>query len=303
MATKPTIANAEWASNANIASGPQSGQTTKNDPGLATRQAGAVPGRGIVGRTMNWLLNQFYLWCVYVNDLHNSVDFLNKNYTFTGNHVFNGEFQVSAPLSGAEFLTQIVCDDHITTNGASKIIAAIGASGAVRARSRFDFCDSSGVVANATRTDIPVLLQEGYSDVDNTGALLYYEGGGTRVTVAAAGSQLYFVPLNRLLRPGCVLTGAKVGFGNGALAAVAPNLLVRKRVQNTASGNAPAYATQGAAVVGNTASGTDIMDTGARAHTVAAGEEWQLQIESSDVAFTINWIAVSFTEPGPGVCG
>lgn len=71
MASKPTLADAEWATNATISGSPivgQNGLTTKDDPGLATRQAGGVPGKGIRARTLNFLLHQFYSWAAYLSD-------------------------------------------------------------------------------------------------------------------------------------------------------------------------------------------------------------------------------------------
>ena len=92
MATKPTIANSAWATDAAFSSGPANGKPTKVDP-TATKAQGWRPGDalGFVAAWANYMLNQFYLWCVYVNDLHNSADFLNKSYTWlTGIHRFTG---------------------------------------------------------------------------------------------------------------------------------------------------------------------------------------------------------------------
>lgn len=123
MAAKPTLANAEWSTTATISGSPvvgQNGLTTKDDPGLATRQAGGIPGKGIRARTLNWLLNQLYLWAVYLNDLHNSSAFLTQNYAWTGDHTFDRNytydsaqaFTVLTPLSAGYAFNNFVLDSN-----------------------------------------------------------------------------------------------------------------------------------------------------------------------------------------------
>lgn len=86
----PTLTTQTWANDTNIASGPQIGQTTKLQPSNGYLAAGAVPGRSIPGRYMNWLFNTLLAWCYYLGDLHNQLQFLNKSYTWiTGTHTFS----------------------------------------------------------------------------------------------------------------------------------------------------------------------------------------------------------------------
>lgn len=92
MATKPTIADSAWATDANFSSGDASGTPTKVNP-TGIKSQGWRPGDalGFVAAWANYIYNQFYLWCVYLNDLHNSAEFLNKSYTWlTGMHRFTG---------------------------------------------------------------------------------------------------------------------------------------------------------------------------------------------------------------------
>lgn len=80
-----------WASDTNIATGTEAGTPTKVDPGSGYEQQGFVPGATFVGPYVNRLLNRLCAWLVlYVKDLHNQVEFLNKAYTWTAAHVFNG---------------------------------------------------------------------------------------------------------------------------------------------------------------------------------------------------------------------
>lgn len=103
MATKPTIANITWAADANFASGPANGTPTKVAPSAIAAQ-GWRPGDalGFVGAWFNYLLNQYFLWCTYLGDLHNSTDFLNKAYNWTANHTFSADVGIytTATING-----------------------------------------------------------------------------------------------------------------------------------------------------------------------------------------------------------
>jgi hypothetical protein len=99
MATKPTIADAAWATDTNFASGPASGTPTKVDP-TGIKAQGWRPGDalGYVGAWFNYMMNQAYLWFTYLGDLHNSADFLNKAYTWvTSVHRFTGGIRMVNP--------------------------------------------------------------------------------------------------------------------------------------------------------------------------------------------------------------
>jgi hypothetical protein len=70
------VSDPVFASDATFSSGPESG---------SNMQQGLVPGLKFVGPYLNFLLNRLCAWIVlYVKDLHNQVEFLNKNYAFTG---------------------------------------------------------------------------------------------------------------------------------------------------------------------------------------------------------------------------
>lgn len=70
MAAKPSdpLTTIPWATDTNLSSGPQSGQTTKFAPSLAYMQQGCVPGRSAPGRYMNYFFNQLYQWMLYLHD-------------------------------------------------------------------------------------------------------------------------------------------------------------------------------------------------------------------------------------------
>src|ERR1044072_7899936 len=97
MATKPTVSDAEFASDALFLSGAESGLAVRADPGAGTRKQGFIAEMTLIPQWVNFTLYQFYLWCVYVNDLHNSAGFLSQNYHWTGTHQWDVE------LLGASF--------------------------------------------------------------------------------------------------------------------------------------------------------------------------------------------------------
>lgn len=109
MAAKPSTVP-DWASDTNYSSGPQVGLSTKLAPSSGYRNQGCVPEKSAPGRFMNWLFNLFSIWCAYLDDLHNSADFLNKSYTWlTGVHRFtNGLRAAGISLEGA---TEVVYTD------------------------------------------------------------------------------------------------------------------------------------------------------------------------------------------------
>jgi len=119
MATKPTIADAEWATDALMTSAPDVDEQAKSptlDPGTSYRKQGWIPNTNFIGRYMNWILNQFYLWAVYLNDLHNSTAFLSQAYTWTGAHTFN--------TAEATFAQEIQANGGIDTNGGGILTGA-----------------------------------------------------------------------------------------------------------------------------------------------------------------------------------
>ena len=86
---KPTIANAVWATDANIASGAETGSPTKVDPGAGYSAQGAVPGLQFVAPYWNYKLNQYYQWAQYLDNLPNESAFLGANFNWTGLHKFD----------------------------------------------------------------------------------------------------------------------------------------------------------------------------------------------------------------------
>ena len=101
MATKPSdpATTIPWATDTAFSSGPDTGLSTKSTPPAGYIAQGCVPSRSAPGRFMNFFFNQLYLWCLYLYDLHNSVDFLNKVYAWTGAHTFSTTVGVSGVLS------------------------------------------------------------------------------------------------------------------------------------------------------------------------------------------------------------
>jgi hypothetical protein len=77
-----------FGTDANLASGTESGSTVILEPAAAVKAQGWVPGVTFVGRWWNWWANLVYQWIQYVDGLHNEVQFLNKLYSWTNQHNF-----------------------------------------------------------------------------------------------------------------------------------------------------------------------------------------------------------------------
>lgn len=73
-----------WATDASFSSGPKSGSVTKVQPSSGALAQGDVPGQPYRAERHNWLWNLICAWLFYLSDLHNQVQFLNKDYHFTG---------------------------------------------------------------------------------------------------------------------------------------------------------------------------------------------------------------------------
>ena len=82
MAAKPTLSNAEWATDATFSSGPDSGQNTKVSASAGVKAQGWRPGDalGYVGAWFNYWMNQIYAWMAYLSDGD-----LTGNHSITGN--------------------------------------------------------------------------------------------------------------------------------------------------------------------------------------------------------------------------
>lgn len=89
MATKPTN-TAVWATDTtNTTVGAvENGQTVKLEPSTGVKQQGWIAGEEAPARWMNWWKNTVHTWVLYLDDLHNSTEFLNKAYAWVGAHSF-----------------------------------------------------------------------------------------------------------------------------------------------------------------------------------------------------------------------
>ena len=87
MAAKPTLSNAEWATDATFSSGPDAGQATKVSAGAGVKAQGWRPNDalGFVGAWFNYWMHQIYSWMAYLSDGD-----------LTGNHSITGELTMPA---------------------------------------------------------------------------------------------------------------------------------------------------------------------------------------------------------------
>lgn len=62
---------------------------TTLEPDEAQKAAGFANGEKPPARWHNWLFNGFYRWILYLANLHNEVEFLNKVYHWSEGHIFH----------------------------------------------------------------------------------------------------------------------------------------------------------------------------------------------------------------------
>lgn len=254
-----------WASDANFSSGPESGTATKVSPGAGALAQGWVPGLGFVGPYGNYILNLLCSWIVgYLKDLHNQVEFLNKAYTFTGAHVYNGStitgtssIDMAAPIGGNRFLI-----DH--------------------ASNTYDY--------KAARADtVPVMLG-GTGDYDTSADTFQYKNAVDYPVSSGAGTRV----LEFRLPPGAVLTSVKAGV-------VAPSGTVSMSVYKYTLdllGGSPTLTQLGST---DTTGGTtyEVLDSGAFTDTASSGSYYRVHISASAANQELRSCLATFDNPGP----
>lgn len=267
--TWPTTTTTTWADNANIASGPQSGSTTKLEPSDGYKQAGAVPGRSIPGRYMNWLFNKIVAWCYYVGDLHNQTQFLNKSYAWiTGTHSFATAttFASDVTIGG-----DTVCGD-ISVNNAKNYLYTGG--------------------GKTYEVAIPLA---GQALLNHDSGATTWGPGTTDGTIACTGTaSAIAIPIKQVLRQGCTITRVRMAYDSAGTGA---KIELKKRVVDPASATSPAEST----IDSDTAAGAgvEILDTGTFAEAVDDLTEYYVVVTSSATLGDIaRWLVVSITASG-----
>lgn len=269
MATKPTIANAEWATDATFTSGDQSGQNTKLDPGAAWRKQGFVKRMILIPKYLNYWFNQVYQWCLYLSDLHNSSGFLGQAYTFTS--TITADSLVSSN------------DIDATTN--------IDAGGSITAGVDFRAVgDYKYTAAKTFSVSVPLAGVGTTNWGDGSGALNWYPSTVDGALVCDSTAKKVAVSLKQILRTGYTITRVRAAYE--AVGANASMELI-KRVVDPTSTSAPAESVEASDTASST---TKIMDTGTISEAVAPLEDWYVVFTSSaSVADNIRWLVIDFS--------
>lgn len=289
MATKPTIADAEFASDALFASGVQSGQAVRADPGAATRKQGFIAKMLLVPKWVNFTIHQLYLWCVYLNDLHNSAGFLSEAYTWTNNHEFNGG--VGITVSGTVFTADVIATGGVTG-------ALVASTGLVRATTDFTYATPPSRVKL-----IPLLNRDENGAGTATGWSRALTGTTVKCVCSSDGDELQ-IDLSPYLPNGSTLTKVRAGITQGNTGAVTDlTMKVYRNIVDKTTPSSVAVAQLGATDTADD-SGDDVLDSGAISQLVdTANHYYMVQIKASSAAATdadtLWWIEVTFTDPGP----
>lgn len=271
------VSDPVFASDATFSSGPESGSNTKVDPGASYMQQGLVPGLKFVGPYLNFLLNRLCAWIVlYVKDLHNQVEFLNKAYTWTGTHTFG--------LAGA----WVVAGGSNTITGAGNLdttgtleAAAIQIDNGV---AEFGYkAQRSG-----RAKQIPLITQK-----MTTGANPWEYDGTTGGLISTGGGSC---KLALELPSGCTITALTVG-----LTAPSGTITVALFREAIDTGTGVVTQTQIGANADNGVS-TSFVSTGIGAvgEVVAnTARRYVVQLNADAASQEVHYIFVVFTDPGP----
>jgi hypothetical protein len=253
-----------WATDTNLASGPQSGQTTKLEPSAGIKAQGAVPGFSAPGRWRNWLDNMFCQWCAYLNNLENETAFLTANFTWSGVHLF--------------------------TSSAGTLIAKILLAGS--GLGEIFYTDNAGVAAPRARKMLLPLVTDGFWFRNVT------------VTNGWTGTDLANQPLRLaiVLPRGCVITKVEACALKGGAGGTGWKLDVYKfaRAVNVPS----VATQLGSTATSGTSATTSTQDSGTLAETVDNdANAYEAIVTSSSTAASsqdrLNWVLVYFNDPGP----
>lgn len=277
MATKPSNL-ASWGTDTNFSSGPENGTAVKVEPSAGAKSQGWVPGQPFRGPRMNWWQNTVYTWIQYLNDLHNSADFLNKSYAWiTGAHSFGG---------------------GVTTNGALDVNGAVTVAQDI-------VLDGGG---NLPRYDTPLshtiqvpttsLVADSSADV-----LEWFNSNAALLKTATGNYRCQF-----RLPSGSTVQDVFVTMQHQAAAGTAMTISVtRVRYNGSSAPTLGALRSTGSNLVaaGSTGTGSqNITFTPDQNASVTADDWFEIRIFASDVASSgtadlIRSIRVAFLDPGP----
>jgi hypothetical protein len=207
MATKPSTLPL-WATDTNLASGSQSGQTTKLEPSLGYKQQGSVPGKSAPGRYMNWLFNLIYSWCVYLDDLHNSSGFLSQSYTWlTGVHRFtNGVRAAGVSLEGANEVVYTDASGVAAPKTRSTLLRLDDACGNSNLGLNWSRAGAGNIYAAGTSDSTPVQIRLPQGAVINSVRAWVDDGGSGTISMS-----VYAVSRNPV--SGAISLGSPLGSG------------------------------------------------------------------------------------------
>lgn len=279
------VSDPVFASDTNFSSGPESGTPTKVDPGLSYMQQGLVPGLKFVGPYLNLLLNRLCSWItLYVKDLHNQVEFLNKAYTFTGIHTHTND---------------LVCNNPVTCVSTLDVTSGITGTSFVQATNfRINHASNefSYLSARSRTVMVPVVVSS-----DN-GAIQWSldATNGTAFSSTSASTRHLKVPLSAYLPRGATLTSVRAGVQDSGSNAI--SMLVYQQAEDKATMGAPVLNQLGTTYTTGGGAAPTLATTGAFTHTIdkTSSTYWAFFTvpAGSDINY-VRWVEVNYDDNGP----
>jgi hypothetical protein len=267
-----------WATDANIATGAETGSPTKVDPGAPYVAQGGVPGAQFVAPYWNYVVNNHYQWLAYLADLDTDAYFLGQTYTWTATHTF-------AATTHGGVATHNALGNFTALSRHSGIQLVTGGN--------VVYTDSAGAAApRATTKFLPLAVQVGPTYAAGTWAVNVF-GNGELSAVGAAADGFMWIDLPS----GTVLTRVYVGLTDGAAQPLV--WTVERETPNIASGVTTYAALGGGAVTSAGSAAFQNTSTAAFTETIANGNcRYRIKFAASAAGIKIHHVYVTFNDIG-----
>lgn len=266
----------DWATDATYATGPEVGDPPRLEPSSGFKAQGFIATEEAAARHINWALGALGDWTAYVDGLPTDADFVDEDFAWGGEHVFEGD---------VTFETLTTFDVGFLTTG---FVATASDMGLGSGTNEVIYTTSLGVAAPRARQEL-LSLELGAPTNSNVtfGDIGLTFGGVDDVSV----------PI-RLVR-GAVITSVRYGFSNGSGGSVPVVAELRRRT-----------ADKGTGLVGTATEEADSWSASASTdsvRTITVSPNITIDNSASTYSFTcfadascaLGWVEINYLDPGP----
>lgn len=271
-----------WATDANYASGPESGSSTRLEPSSGVKSQGWIPTQEAPARWANWLIGKLGEWTVYLNNLTTDSDFIGAAFAWTGVHTFantvthNGTTNINGPIALNSTIGFFNATNAAVVGGSSNEIVYGDGAGVPTARAR---AFRVGIFEGVT-TGVPATSTAPAFTIDFSGA----------------GAGYWTVRVPR----GAVLTSMTIAGTNNSGSTGNYSIVLHKQPMNlTTGGVGSARTTIASYTASSVATGTDWLASLLLSETVDNSlYEYVLEFDCS-AGCRLGGIHGTYNDPGP----